>query len=154
MFLTEKLKGVGDRYAIANAAKKCFVYKKFFPYSHSICCFAVNVCTHKHRGQFRVNGNFAVGLALNSHFLIHLIFFVIAYLPEMQQHCCMVWFGWLMHFTQCPINPVPKTLLGRTLMKKSFQECFPKISLFLRNCSISAKAGLPRGSLIHPFPVT
>ena len=54
-----------------------------------------------------------------------------------------------MHFTQCPINPVPKTL-----MKKSFQECFSKISLFLRNCSISAKAGLPRGSLIHPFPVT
>ena len=69
----------------------------------------------------------------------------------------VAWFGlvdWLMHFTQCPINPVPKTLLGRTLMKKSFRECFSKISLFLRNCSISAKAGLPRGSLIHPFPVT
>ena len=72
MFLTEKLKGVDARYAYA--AKKCLVYKQFFPYSHSICCFAVNVCTHKHRGQFRVNGNFAVGLALNYYFFLFLCF--------------------------------------------------------------------------------
>ena len=87
MFLTEKFKGVG-----ANAAEKCLVYKKFFPYSHSICCFAVNVCTHKHRGQFRVNGNFAVGLALNSYFFSFLFISLFLHI-YLRCNNIVAWFG-------------------------------------------------------------